>query len=249
MSKRKEGNGIIFLVSLPSCQARHRLHKPRIPLLPTRPFHLQFCPATAPKSPPSPLPSITHQKQLDLPVSRSAAAPLDSFLSSTPGVGGRGREGKKVYPERALKSLKKRNPRFGPGESLESEAAANPQATTRLSDSPMQLPFFPYPMAGHLILRNRRRCQLPSRRNACHSRAERARAKLRKGRRQPAPLQPLSCIIQIINTPRSFVTSNLVRREESCRRGEGETGALCLRVGLQKPSVTIQGGVSPPRPD
>lgn len=56
--------GVIALVSLPSSRAGRRLHKPHIPLLPTPPFHLQSCRSPAAPST-SPLPSITHQRQLD----------------------------------------------------------------------------------------------------------------------------------------------------------------------------------------
>lgn len=62
-----------------------------------------------------------------------------------------------------------------------SEAAPNSQATAPVSDGPAQVQLSLSPMAGHLILINRCPCQLPSRRNACHSRAELARAEAQEG--------------------------------------------------------------------
>lgn len=61
------------------------------------------------------------------------------------------------------------------------------------------------PFPRHLILINRRPCQLPWRRNACHSRAALAGAEAQEGE-ETATLQPLSCTTQSINTPRSFLT-------------------------------------------
>lgn len=71
--------------------------------------------------------------------------------------------------------------------------------------------------------------------------------KLRKGRRQPATIQPLSCTIQIINTPRSFLASSLARRGKSWERGEREQSAFLEEMCLENPCTATHPGVSPPK--
>lgn len=82
---------------------------------------------------------------------------------------------------RTLQPFKMINPHFRQGKSLANEVAPSSQATTPVSDGPAQVLLSLSPMAGHLILINRCPCQLPSRRNACHSRAELARAEAQEG--------------------------------------------------------------------
>lgn len=152
--------------------------------------------------------------------------PMGFCSEHSPGRGGRRTEEKST-----LKTLHPLNGKSTLWMRKEAGKEATPSSQATVSDGPAQVLLALCPMAGHLILINKCPCQLPSHRNACHSRAELARAKLRKGRRQPASIQPLSCTIQIINTPRSFLPSSLARREKSWERGEGEQSVL-LRDGL-----------------
>lgn len=189
--------------------AGHRLHKFHIPLLPAPQFHLQCWPAAAPQLPGLPCPALL-TKSTWIYRSREVWLPHGILFRALSGKRWEENRGK-VYAE----TLHPLNGKSTLWMRKEAGKEATPSSQATVSGGPAQVLLALCPMAGHSILINKCPCQLPSHRNACHSRAELARAKLRKGRRQPARIQPLSCTIQIINTPRSFLPSSLARGEKS----------------------------------
>lgn len=128
-----------------------------------------------------------------------------------------------------------------------SEATPSSQATTAVSDGPAQVLLSLSPIAGHLILKNRCLCQLPSRRNACHSRAELARAEAQEGEETASPDPATELHNPNYQHPsRSFLASSSARREKSWERGER---AECFPQGCAWRIHARQHtqGVSPPK--
>lgn len=134
ISKRKEGNGVISLVSLPSWAQVTQVPHSTPPNSSVSPAKLQ------PQSSPCPLPCITHQKHLDLPAWRSAAAPWGSCSQQLSGRRGQ------VCAENTS-PFKTLNPHLARRASLASEAAGS-QTTAPVSECPAQVPLPLSPMAG-----------------------------------------------------------------------------------------------------
>lgn len=203
-----EGNGVISLVSLPSwAQVTQVPHS-----TPPSSSCSFTCSAGLLQPHSSLVSSALHYspKAPGFTGLEKCGCPMGFCSECSPGRGGRRTEEKStrrtLHPLNGKSTLRMRK---------EAVQGGTPSSQATVSDGPAQVLLALCPMAGHLILINKCPCQLPSRRNACHSRAELARAKLRKGRGQAARIQPLSCTIQIINTPRSFLPSSSARREES----------------------------------